>query len=514
MKISFLTSHYRARRARRPPPVPVRLDGQPFGSIVEATSGPMSDQRPTGLGWPSRLNRMAIRATAMQRRHGQPGPATEAVPETPTGLHLVWSALVLLMVLVAVPTESAKAQEGSMLEQCRALSIDVNDINNCMDNFLDLLDQSLADIEQFVVTELDATDTVSVQAAAAFERAQAAFRDYRRENCLWYLEFSVPRQDADQIAKDCLATMSQTRLNELQRLVSTTPAENVLVGYYVYGAERNTLQLCGDTRRYWVEGDAGAVGGLQQDYLTRALTDLAVLYIEVTGAVDTEAGDPYPDHDGVFRLERVKSLRPPADGDCQLATAAPTASIEPVIATLEPEAPIVTEPPAPADVPATEQLQPEQLLQAYFGAWEAECEQLGDSYGCRLSVALEGEALEGDDQPILRLTRRSRKRTIVDLEFPGQEIDLTDRILWRIDQFDVGPLASSRMRVDSNLARQEVRDRPYIQDQLLPLLTAGESLFITVREEDGSESSYTGTLLGLTRAINFSDDFTLSDGRL
>ncbi len=429
-------------------------------------------------------------------------------------VHLPVWPLLLAVILSVLPGHTLRAAEGSMLEQCRALSTDVNDIDNCMDNFLDLLDQSLADIEQYIVTELDATDTASVQAAAAFERAQAAFRDYRRENCLWYLEFSAPKQEAGQLAKDCLATMSQTRLDELQRLVSTTPAENVLVGYYVYGAERNTLQLCGDSRRYWVEGEAAAVGGLQQDYLTRALTDLAVLYIEVTGAVDSRAGDPYPEHDGVFRLDRVKTLRPPADGDCQLAAVTSTPSIEPVIATLDadPVTPSI-EPVEPAESTG-EPLQPEQLLQAYFGAWEAACEQLGDSYGCRLSVALDGEGLEGAAKPLLRLTRRSRQRTIIDLEFPNQEIDLTNRIQWRVDQFDMGPVSPSRMRVDSNVARQELRDRPFIQEQLLPLLTAGESLFITVQEEDGSESNYTGTLLGLTRAIGFSDDFTASDGRL
>lgn len=433
------------------------------------------------------------------------------------GLKTLLLIPLLAIVVGVLPMQPARAAQGSMLEQCRALSVDVNDINNCMDNFLDLLDQSIADLEQYIVTELDATDTSGIQAAAAFERAQAAFRDYRRENCLWYLEFSAPRQEADQLAKDCLATMSQARLDELQRLVSTTPQENVLVGYYVYGADRNTLQLCGDSRRFWVEGDPSAVGGLQQDYLTKALTDLAVLYIEVTGAVDSEAGDPYPDHDGVFRLDRVKTLRPPADGDCQLATATGAPSIEPVIATVE-TAPAITveeEPQAPISEPQeSEPLQPEQLLQAYFGAWEAACEQLGDSYGCRLSVALEGEGLTGSDQPVLRLTRRSRKRTIVDLEFPNQEIDLTDRIQWRIDRYDMGPISPSRMRVDNALARQEVRDRPFIQEQLLPLLTAGETLYITVRQENGSESNYTGTLLGLTRAIGFSDDFTASDGRL
>ncbi|MBX2824671.1 MAG: DUF1311 domain-containing protein [Gammaproteobacteria bacterium] len=418
------------------------------------------------------------------------------------------------MPVLAQQERAISITSSNMLQECRALSTLPDAVNNCMDNFLDLLDNSLADIEDFIVAELatSAGDTTAEQ--QAFERSQAAFREFRRENCLWYLEFSEGRLEAEQIAKNCLAEMSQARLVELQSLVSDEPDAPAAKGFYVYGAERNTFQFCGDARRYWVEGTAIAIGELQQAYLTHALTDLAVLYVELQGAIDEQAGTLYPGHDGVFRVSRLLEMRQPTDADCRLPTQSSivAARVPPPLPasagdSLE-DAPVEPDEPDESGVA----LEPEQELTAYFGAWFARCQQLGDSYGCVLSVELEGDAIPDAGPPVLRLTRRSEQRTIVDLEFPGQEIETIQQIRWSVDEFDVGMIAQSRMRVDDSAARQQIRQRKLIQEDLLPMLIGGNTLVIEV-ENGSTVEKYIATLIGLTRALSFADGFTASDGR-
>lgn len=421
----------------------------------------------------------------------------------------------LVSPLTAQQESGISLDSSNMLLECRALSIEPRDINICMDNFLDLLDNSLADIEDFILGELESAAGNNVAQVQAFERSQAAFRDFRRENCLWYLEFSEGRLEAEQIAKNCLAEMSQARLSELQGLVTDTPNSEVVEGYYVFGTDRNSFQFCSNNRRYWVEGDSVIISQLQQTYLTQALTDLAVLYVEVRGSIDQEAGSPYPGHEGVFRINDLLLMRQPADTDCQLPSQAPR-----VAANLptEPSAgaelftPVQTEP-EPQPQPLAPPLEPEQQLTAYFGAWLAQCEQLGSSYGCVLSVEMEGEPDPGAGTPILKLTRRSGKRTIVDLEFPNLEIESSDQIRWSVDKFNVGPIAQSRIRVDAEAARQQIRNRKFIQQDLLPMLVGGASVVIEL-ENEGSVKNYVGTLIGLTRALSFADSFTDANGRI
>lgn len=422
--------------------------------------------------------------------------------------------VVFIAPIQAQSTAGASLDSSNMLLECRALSTDPQDINNCMDNFLDLLDSSLADIEDFILGELGGSVGNNVAQVQAFERSQAAFRDFRRENCLWYLEFSEGRIEAEQIAKNCLAEMSQARLAELQGLVTDTPTEEKVEGFYVFGSDRNSFQFCGNTRRYWVEGDTVILSQLQQTYLAQALTDLAVLYVEVQGAVDEAAGSPYPGHDGVFRIRDLKLMRQPSDSDCQLPSQTPRVAANLPAAETAIEEPLSALPvEEPSSQPLTNPLEPEQQLTAYFGAWLAQCKQLGDSYGCVLSVEMDGEPVPGASQPVLKLTRRSEKRTIVDLEFPTLEIENIDQIRWSIDEFDVGPIAQSRIRVDAEAARQQIRNRKFIQQDLLPMLVGGSAVVIEL-ESEGVIRNYVGTLIGLTRALTFADSFTAANGRI
>ena len=103
------------------------------------------------------------------------------------------------------------------LEVCRGQSTFPPDVSKCMDNYLDLLDQNLGDLTIFIDGELRGGQR------AAFNRAQNSFYSYRRENCLWYLSLGGERVEAEQVAKNCLAEMSQDRLAEMQGLIASYP---------------------------------------------------------------------------------------------------------------------------------------------------------------------------------------------------------------------------------------------------------------------------------------------------
>ena len=118
-----------------------------------------------------------------------------------------------VLVLFASLQNSAYAYDA--LEACRGNANLPSEINDCMDNYLDLLDQNLSDLTLFIDRELRGDER------AAFSRAQNAFYSYRRENCLWYLSLGGVAIESEQVAKNCLAEMSQERLAELQGLIAS-----------------------------------------------------------------------------------------------------------------------------------------------------------------------------------------------------------------------------------------------------------------------------------------------------
>lgn len=129
----------------------------------------------------------------------------------------LFRCVVFLALLSMQP--SVKAYDA--LEACRSSFQLTDEIHDCLDNYLDLMDQNLGDLTVFIDGELQGSER------AAFNRAQNSFYSYRRENCLWYLEIGGPLVLAEQVAKNCLAKMSQNRLAELQALIAgyNDPAE-------------------------------------------------------------------------------------------------------------------------------------------------------------------------------------------------------------------------------------------------------------------------------------------------
>jgi len=274
-----------------------------------------------------------------------------------------YSLLLPLLIWLATFSPMANAQDYNVLQECMKLSNADVEINNCIDNYLDLMDDNIRDISEYIAAEL------GDRPLDQFQLSQQAFFEYRKQNCLWYLEFSAPQATAEKIAKNCLAKMSQQRLAELQSLMATDQGKaDTLRGFYVYGANRNSFQPCGSEQRYWVEGNNDQVGQIQQDYLNLSTASLQVLYAELRGRIDPN--QDYPEHSGSVQLAAVTTLKLPSDSECSL----PKGATAKTLATLPEVKPAAVPEPAPVAQTVPEE-QPEQVLRAYFGEWLAECKQ-------------------------------------------------------------------------------------------------------------------------------------------
>jgi len=413
-------------------------------------------------------------------------------------------SLGLMLLSYMTLTSAVHAKEYNVLEECMKLSNADDEISNCIDNYLDLMDDNIRDISEYIANDLD--DAPLDQ----FQLSQQAFFEYRKQNCLWYLEFSSPPATAEKIAKNCLAQMSQQRLSELQSLIATEQGKAAtLRGFYVYGANRNSFQPCGSDKRYWVEGDNDQVGQLQQDYLAQSTAALQVLFAELRGNLDTS--QDYPEHDGVVLLTAVTSLKPPSESECSLPagntakTIAQAPTVKPTIAAeAEPEPPVEQEE------------EPEQVLRAYFGEWLAECKQTKTKYTCELMVDFSGAGATDETRPTLLMSRSANKSSLLYMKFPEREVDTPAKIRWSIDQYALGDIVGSQIRVDEIGTQQLIHEKKYIRDDLMPLMVKGTKLNVEVlaNVDDSTGDNFSASLNGLTRALSFADDFVASGGKL
>lgn len=407
-------------------------------------------------------------------------------------------ALVLLSP-IAFASQSLHSQNNDTLVQCHSQYEDLDLVHACMDAYLDAMDARIGEISEYLDNSLEGESLIG------FYRSQQAFTDYRRQNCLWYLEFSSPRVEAEQIAKNCLANMSTLRLQELQNLLDNSDdTEQTHRGFYVYGAERNTFQPCGSEDRYWLEGDPNAVGLIQQNYSAIASSDRQVLHAVVTGAIDTEAQAP-EGYQGILQLKTLVDIRLPTESDCQVPAAGSNqdnfssefASIEQLR-----EAP---------DEEIVEQDEPEQQLTAYFGDWLVDCVEHSGTKTCSLTTLLktDDESEAAADAPLLVVNRMPKLNTFMELEFPGKEIDSPTLIRWEVDSVRYGDIVESEIRVDEIGTRQLISENEFLDDVLLPALIEGGEMVINVVEtvDDSAGERYSSKLSGLNQALVFADDF-------
>jgi|GEM_PF-600446 len=439
-------------------------------------------------------------------------------------------AVIACLAVVVLSPHKALAQQSDPLAQCMALSTRDDDIHACLDNFLDAMDANLADITDYIRRDF------SGAALSAFNRSQAAFEVFRRDNCLWYVEFSAPRSVAEQIGKNCLARFSAERLAELQQLLasdqSTTP---MLEGFYVYGASRNSFRPCGSESRYLVAGDANAVGDLQLRYSALASVDLQILFASVAGVVD-ESIDAGPEHAGVINLASVLDVRLPSESDCMLpvgslsssaaasvdvrsasdarlakrvaeaaalseesendvAGVSETASQAGQVRRVNPVADPSSETSLTANalagdltddltgsqgttgVPGSSVVSTgEDRLTAYFGAWLADCSVFDGVRQCLLVVDMDG----GDATPKLLIYQSADGPTTIELRLPERELESADQILWGIDSFLFGRVKGSELVVTDQLTLQRITERQFVNEELLPLMRKGTDLRVEI----------------------------------
>ena len=407
---------------------------------------------------------------------------------------------VILLLAGFFTVSQVRAQTYNALEECTTLSPLLDDIHTCMDNYLDTVDGNMAGITDFLA------EALSGESLTGLTQSQQAFIEYRRQNCLWYLNFSSPRSEAEQIAKNCLVNMSQRRVSELQSLLTNEDQTGQTVaGYYVYGPERNSFQLCGSDARYWLEGDAELVSQAQQTYLTLATSELQVLHVVFVGIVDEQAQVP-AQHQGVFQLSNIVDISLPTESDCSLPgklSVSTTGSIEAASQGATDAAQSQLNEPAQQD-------EPQQQLIAYFGAWLVDCTENNGARSCRLEVALEqGDGTSQTPAGEFALVRQEKQVTQLELVFPGREIDSPARIRWTVDAWDFGDIVGSDIRVDESATRQLVPDNNFLRKELLPWLIKGAKVTVSVLEDVDSDSgeTFSATLRGLTRSLAFADEF-------
>lgn len=406
----------------------------------------------------------------------------------------------LLTVLICFAASNTNAQSNNVLKDCLAGSPGTNDVHECMDNYLDLMDNNIAGMTEFL------SESLSGQALAGLNRSQSAFSEYRRQNCLWYLEFSSPRSEAELIAKNCLATMSSQRWQELQGLLDEedTSAKTVS-GFYVFGDGRNSFQQCGSESRYWLEGDQSVVNDAQQLYLSLASSEFQPLHAVFAGSLDESAPAPQG-HVGVFSLNTLVDMSVPAETDCKLPSN--YSAFDLASSTTVDTDPDVT---AEEYVDSEDQDEPQQQLIAYFGAWLVDCTENNGRRTCNLKVALDKPASANSERTsaTLIVIRGKQKRTSIEMIFPDREIDSPSLIRWRIDAFAFGDLVGSSILVDEIAARQLIPDERFLKNELLPMMIEGVELSVEVLAEvdDSAGEEFVGTLNGLTKALAFSDGF-------
>lgn len=407
---------------------------------------------------------------------------------------------VILTALMPFVTSIARAQNYNALKECAELSPSLDDIHLCMDNYLDIMDSNISGITEYLA------DSLSGDALAGLARSQQAFVEYRRQNCLWYLEFSSPRTEAEQIAKNCLASMSQQRFAELQALVAVEDTSGQSQsGYYIYGAGRNTFQLCGSEERYWLEGDASLINRAQQLYLSLATSDSQALYAVFAGELDRDAQAP-DEHQGVFRLTTLIDISLSTDADCRVPGNLPNSNF--------PDSSLsVTDLSSEIELAELQQQEePQQQLIAYFGAWLVDCTENDGVRVCHLQVDLDDPSNRGEDAValgVLEVIRQKQQATALELIFPDREIDSPARIRWQVDKMEFGDIIGSEIRVDELTTRQLVPASRFLRSELLPMMIGGTELRIEVLEsvDDATGEQFVATLNGLTKALAFSDDF-------
>ncbi|PID61028.1 MAG: hypothetical protein CSB44_08140 [Gammaproteobacteria bacterium] len=441
--------------------------------------------------------------------------------------------LPLSVLLVMMIHEPLRAAPDSVLAECLALTDNEDEIHNCLDNILDTADSDMAELNRRVRRMLEG------DALAAFNRAQEAFVSYRKENCLWYLDITEPRSIAEQVAKDCLARMSRERLTELRTLINGVSASTVtLRGHIMDVGSRRVFQACGRDSRYQLGGDAATLAALRQYLASRGggaepvevvlrgvIEENAELDTNLAGVVrlrslsEVPEGDDAEADENVCPVPDVSDL--PVDGGGGNESTGDEGAVdedavdEDALAAFSDGFVALGEDAAqPITATGDKQTPTEgEALVAYFGSWQVDCAVERRDRVCTLSSQFQPEedgATEiGNASPELQIRRLKAGRSMVILNFPGREVDSPAKFRWRIDNWQMGDIVGSVIRVDADGTRQLVDDTAFVEGEIIPKLKRGSSMGVTLLDnvDDETGEAFEATLVGITRALEFADEY-------
>ena len=411
----------------------------------------------------------------------------------------------ILLMTILVFWQDSEAEQNNALAECRDQSADLNQLHACMNGYLDTIDENMRSIAGFL------DQSLTGDARARLRRAQKVFIEYRRENCLWYTDSSSPGPVADQIAKNCLADMTRARVQELQDVVTANAQGTQTVeGFYLHTGGQDFFMHCGQTKRYYVDGEAGLLEQLQENYDAVASDDGQLLHAMLVGSLDSKVQSPRG-YQGVLQLEAVIDLSVPSDKACSKNNKVSHSGIS----AIDVYVPDILREVFDDEVPPQEE--PEQQLAAYFGDWIVDCVELRGQKSCKLEVNL----IEGDNEPVtdqgalaprLVVNRASKRSTFIQVVFPERVIQSPTLVSWQIDQTSLGDIVGSKISVDQFEARLLVNESEFLVDELMPLLRDGSRVVFSVQTSiDGSAGDiFAADLQGLSNSLVFVDDF-LSD---
>ena len=397
---------------------------------------------------------------------------------------------------------NCKAEQYNALAKCRSQSSELEQIHACMDGYLDTIDGNMRSIADFL------GESFNPEARLRLRQAQQTFLDYRRDNCLWYTDFSATDAVANQVAKNCVANMTRARLQELYGLVTANAqGSQVIEGYYVREAEQNYFQPCGRTERYWVNGEAGLSDLLRQNYSTFASNEGQRLHAMFVGRLNSQV-QSQEFYQGILQLDALMGLRVPTGEDCSQSDETASGSIS----ASDIDEPDTVREVFDDEVPQLEE--PEQQLAAYFGDWIVDCFELRGQKSCKMEVNLtKGGDESGADRsslsPRLVVNRASEQSTFIQVVFPERVIQSPTLVRWQIDQTSLGDIAGSKISVDPFEARLLVNESEFLVNELMPLLRDGSRIVFSVQasSDGGAGDTFAGNLQGFSNSLAFVDDF-------
>lgn len=111
----------------------------------------------------------------------------------------------------------------------------------------------------------------------------------------------------------CVAIQSCSSINES---LDNDP-KNTLSGYYTYGHEVNTFQLCNNKDVFWVTGENETLELMNKSYYDFTSEPYEEVFIKVIGSFSKKGIDGFSaDYDGEIKIKKLISMQKKSVTDC------------------------------------------------------------------------------------------------------------------------------------------------------------------------------------------------------